>query len=379
MAFLKNLKNKIANNISERISDIKENITERVTDIKDSVTNRIDSVGSNIKMVKEIVNGGNINRTVHNLSLMKENRIKDDGTRKDTVLPFQEAIELFMLEKNLDTAYVRNMLSGKKIYKSNSGDRMFTQVLILRQDNSRVTVRACLYWDIDMTITQKVHDSLLDDFKTILPFSDVTVYGEDNQAGATKIYETNDLNKEEFLKELDQIIYNTSVIATTLTEYFEPIFEAKEASKREEQAKLEREQGLSQIYAQNLTSEITIRRVQENFTEDYPYLRMGFFLVQTGKSADRSGGTITAISNDTPLGKIRSYKYSAKVTISGSDTPETLEKKFRDSTGLVIKICYNDENDNRYYISKGETNYTTKIYDLNEKFKKAGYYKADIS
>lgn len=152
----------------------------------------------------------------------------------------------------------------------------------------------------------------------------------------------------------------------------------KEEEARQEKAKLDRE--LQKGFTLTLCPDTTIRRIQEWFNEDFLYLRIGFYMVKTGQSADRDGGTITAYDRETTLSQIRSFKGSGgKIRIDGTDTPEQLEKAFRSQFGLVIKICYNDENDNRYYISKSNSEYKLPIGRLNKEFCERGYYRADIS
>ena len=153
----------------------------------------------------------------------------------------------------------------------------------------------------------------------------------------------------------------------------------QESEKLSQQRKVDYENGLSYSYNLTLTNNTTIRPIQEAFTEDYPYLRLGFFLVQTGEKAKKEGGAIEHISSDTSLGKVRSFKGTSKIRIGGSDTPEDLEKRFRKETGLVIKICYNDEAGERYYISNDSSEYKIPIYEINETFKNNGYETADIS
>ncbi|MDE6379186.1 MAG: hypothetical protein K2L11_01840 [Muribaculaceae bacterium] len=140
-----------------------------------------------------------------------------------------------------------------------------------------------------------------------------------------------------------------------------------------------REKELDAGFSYTLRSTGTIRKLQEGFTEDYPYLNIAVYMVKTGKEADRSGGTIYSYSSGTTFGEIRSFKGDCKVRIEGRSTPQSLEKQFRDVSGLVIKIGYNDENDNRYYITKDSSWHKMHICDLNREFRKAGYYKADIS
>ncbi len=148
---------------------------------------------------------------------------------------------------------------------------------------------------------------------------------------------------------------------------------------RETDAEAERRRGLADGFTYTLRSNGTIRGLQEAFTEDYPYLRIGVYMVKTGEEANRYGGEITSYDSDTRFGDIRSFKGDCKLEINGNDTPEELERYFRKNSGLVIKICYNDEDDHRYYISKDSENYTMYIYDLNRKFRDDGYEKADIS
>ncbi|MDE6310708.1 MAG: hypothetical protein K2L96_02685 [Muribaculaceae bacterium] len=140
-----------------------------------------------------------------------------------------------------------------------------------------------------------------------------------------------------------------------------------------------RERELNSGFNYTLRSGGTIRALQEGFTEDYPYLRIGVYMVKTGQQADRSGGTITSYNSATTFGEIRSFKGECRVRIEGRSTPKSLEKEFRDKSGLVIKICYNDKNDERIYISKDSMYYDMPICDINSSLRSSGCYKADIS
>lgn len=152
------------------------------------------------------------------------------------------------------------------------------------------------------------------------------------------------------------------------------------AAERERKAEIEaREEELDASFTYKLRSGGTVRGLQEAFTEDYPYLRIGVYMVKTGQSADRNGGEISSYDSDTSFGDIRSFKGDCVVEIEGRSTPQSLEKQFREVSGLVIKICYNDEDDKRYYISKDDSEYKKHICDINREFREAGYNKADIS
>lgn len=156
--------------------------------------------------------------------------------------------------------------------------------------------------------------------------------------------------------------------------------EEEERRRREkEAAERERRNTLASGFNYTLRPGGTVRALQEGFTEDYPYLRIGVFMVKTGQAADRYGDTIKSYDRNTTFGEIRSFKGECRVRIEGGSTPKSLEAEFRRISGLVIKICYNDENDHRYYVANDSAEYTTCIYDLNNRFREAGYYKADIS
>lgn len=155
--------------------------------------------------------------------------------------------------------------------------------------------------------------------------------------------------------------------------------EEEERERREAEAKAAREEELDAGFTYKLRAGGTIRKLQEAFTEEYPYLNIGVYMVKTGVKADREGGTISSYDSGTKFCDIRSFKGDCTVEIEGRSTPQSLEKHFREVSGLVIKIGYNDEDDNRYYISKDQSNYTKHICDLNREFRKAGYCTADIS
>lgn len=141
-----------------------------------------------------------------------------------------------------------------------------------------------------------------------------------------------------------------------------------------------REELLEWSYTQSLYPELTIRRIQENFNEDFPFLRIAVYMVMTGKDADRKGGTIISIDSEDSLSSVRSYKNgNYEIEISAKDTPDSLERKFRAISGLVIKIGYNDEEDERFYISKNNKEHKMNLCDLSIEFKRRGYNFADIS
>ncbi len=190
---------------------------------------------------------------------------------------------------------------------------------------------------------------------------------------------------ENFVKEWDNLhtlLENLWAGIYDLTQYSkqqEEELERRCQAEREAELKAERDRELNAGFTYTLRPSGTVKELQEAFTEDYPYLRISVYMVKTGQKADREGCSISHYDSDTKFGDIRSFKGECKVEIEGRSTPQSLEKQFREVSGLVIKICYNDEDDHRYYINKYASDYKKHICDLNREFRKAGYYKADIS
>lgn len=156
---------------------------------------------------------------------------------------------------------------------------------------------------------------------------------------------------------------------------------AIEERNKERERELQRQRDAMRNYSfsLNLYSNVSIRAIQEVFTHQLTYLRIGFYMVKTAKQANTSGGTIESIDSKTCLGNIRSFKSDKRFTIYGKSTPKEIEAGIRSSTGLTVKIGYNDENDERFYISPQNRSYTTAICDINEEFRSNGYQRADIS
>lgn len=121
-----------------------------------------------------------------------------------------------------------------------------------------------------------------------------------------------------------------------------------------------------------------IRTVMKEFNNNLPYLRLGFYMVQTGHGADKKGGSISAYDRDTLFRKIHSFKGgSYDIDIDSRTTPADLEKMFRNDSGLVVKVCYTDDENERYYISKDSDYYKMTLGKLNSLFDSKGYYYND--
>ncbi len=162
--------------------------------------------------------------------------------------------------------------------------------------------------------------------------------------------------------------------------------EEEERKKREEQERrareeanrrAERERNLGKWMEYSINASCTVGEVQKYFNGIWPYLRICFFMVGHGQTADRTGSELTPIDRDCQIGKIRSFKSSSTIRIEGRSTPDDIEKAFRKQTGLVVKICYTDDSKHRYYISKKAAMHKKPIGDLNTLFDSNGYYYND--
>lgn len=143
-----------------------------------------------------------------------------------------------------------------------------------------------------------------------------------------------------------------------------------EAKAREEA----RQRKLNKGYTLTLRGGTTIRKIQKYFGEDYPYLKLSFFLVKTSQKA-KNGDIIYPIDPDLTLSQVRSFRGNCQVEIYGKSTPQSLEKEFRSKSGLVAKVCFTNQDGKSFYINSQNELYTTCLYDINASLAANGYKK----
>lgn len=143
-----------------------------------------------------------------------------------------------------------------------------------------------------------------------------------------------------------------------------------EAKAREEA----RQRKLNKGYTLTLRGGTTIRKIQKYFGEDYPYLKLNFYLVKTAQGAKKSK-SISHIDADLTLDQVRSFRGECQIDIYGKSTPQSLEKEFRSKSGLVAKVCYETKEGKSFYISPQNELYTTCLYDINASLAANGYKK----
>lgn len=135
-----------------------------------------------------------------------------------------------------------------------------------------------------------------------------------------------------------------------------------------------RQRKLNKGYTLTLRGGTTIRKIQEHFGEDYPYLKLNFYLVKTAQGAKKSK-SISHIDADLTLDQVRSFRGECQIDIYGKSTPQSLEKEFRSKSGLVAKVCYETKEGKSFYISPQNELYTTCLYDINASLAANGYKK----
>lgn len=390
MSLFKNLKDKASSALGDNIKDIidKKSIVGNLQNIKEGVNAKLDKLTSDWQSILEQVLSGDYSFfTTGFLSEKDENY--DDGTKKDCTLPFRDEIERHLRKNGYSPRYSNKALFGIKEANSEKGSTILTNMIAYFPSNAGFVIANSIVWMYDLEEGSK--DALISNCKFYFGDSYNITANLEKQIVINRLLEDQESSdKDVQFKLIDKLVSNLDAVSIPVYQTLLPKVtqielenERNKASEEEERKKkaaaAAREEGLNKGYIQTLDGDISIRKIQKNFTEDYPYLRLGFFMVQTGQKADREGGTISHINSDTLLGKVRSFRGYCKIRIGGSDTPESLEKKFRSESGLVIKICYNDKDDSRYYIGKDSDYYKKPIYDLNRKFKKSGYMRADIS
>lgn len=212
----------------------------------------------------------------------------------------------------------------------------------------------------------------------------VTVECNESRGMRIKVrYNANDLRDMDNLKDLiqKQLSGFDGIWASVGKGYFEEERRKTEQKRhQEEQRRKEEERNAARIdpFTLSIDDNDEIRTAMKKFNSELPYLRLGFYMVQTGKSADKTGESISAYDRDTLFKKIHSYKGgSYDIDIDSKTTPASLEKIFRKETGLVIKVCYTDDEDERYYISKDAQYYNMPLGKINSIFEDKGYYHHD--
>lgn len=144
--------------------------------------------------------------------------------------------------------------------------------------------------------------------------------------------------------------------------------EAAKAKERE----AERERELQKEFTLRLSGDIALRQIQKIFSDGYPFLKLNFYLVKTAQSASRNE-YIQSLDPDLALAQIRSFRGECQVSIYGQSTPQDIEKEFRDKSGLVVKVCYENPDGESFYISPRNELHAVCLYDINTRLAELGY------
>lgn len=379
MALFKNLKNKVTtslpSSLSEKVSV--SNISKNISGLTENLSGRFEEITLRFNKIWDKLMSGDFS-SLSDFFKQLNKPVEDDGTKKDCMVPNRIEVEDFFWEAGYTPFYKEMALFGQKVFYSEGGKSMFNNFMMLFAKDENLIISFSIS-SPQFDLPDGLKDTIEECVKVMLSEKFICSTATNEQIIFSKRFVLTEIDEKKEKDLLSQLNLLLEVVSRKIYDHLLPLFNELEEKERQDAQKEARNAGLNASYQQTLDRDLTIRSMQKNFNEDYPYLRMGVFMVKTGHKADTSGGTITPYDSDSTLGKVRSFRGYCKIRIGGDDTPESLEKRFRQQTGLVIKICYNDENNDRFYIGKDSSDHKTAIYDLNEKFRQAGYHVADIS
>lgn len=113
----------------------------------------------------------------------------------------------------------------------------------------------------------------------------------------------------------------------------------------------------------NVTGQKKLGTLRKEFTEKFPYLRLGIFPL-TEKNKDRK----TQYDQDKTISEVRTKVNPGGISIHGATKVANLETEFEKVYGLYVQVCYTKE-DGTGYFSSGKADDMT-LTALNEHGKK---------
>lgn len=116
----------------------------------------------------------------------------------------------------------------------------------------------------------------------------------------------------------------------------------------------------------NVTGQKKLATLRKEFTEKFPYLRLGIFPL-TEKDKDRK----TQYDQDKTISEVRTKVNPGNISIHGKFKVATLEEEFEKVYGLYVQVCYTKA-DGTGYFSSGKADDMT-LTALNEHGKKSGW------
>ncbi len=120
-----------------------------------------------------------------------------------------------------------------------------------------------------------------------------------------------------------------------------------------------------------MTGNEKIETLSKECHRKFPYLYLCVF-ERIARNQVKKEEDITPISGDRTLASVSDEDFDGDISISIADDKNILEleKEFHDVAGLIVKVCYVDDNEDCHYISNYEAgNHTLSEYnDLCDKW-----------
>lgn len=86
----------------------------------------------------------------------------------------------------------------------------------------------------------------------------------------------------------------------------------------------------------NITPDRIIKEIQKEFNEEFPFLKIEFFLKGVRYKAQTKRDE--SLSKELPLGKVKMFDFKQGWRITGSMTVRELEKTFEELLGLSVLV-----------------------------------------
>lgn len=120
----------------------------------------------------------------------------------------------------------------------------------------------------------------------------------------------------------------------------------------------------------NVTGQKKLGTLRKEFTEKFPYLRLGIFPL-----TEKDNKSKVQYDQDKTISEVRTKVSPGAISIHGATKVANLEEEFEKAYGLYVQICYTKEDGSGYY-SAGKADEMT-LTALNEHGKKSNW-KVDI-
>lgn len=121
----------------------------------------------------------------------------------------------------------------------------------------------------------------------------------------------------------------------------------------------------------HITGQKTLKRINAEFQENFPYLFLSFCTVEDWDRANNDGGEIYPFDENRRLSEVRVKKESAgEISIHGRTLVKNLEKSFLDNFGICCQVGMSWSGNGMY---TGEGYKKMSLTQLNRELESKGY------